>query len=77
MTGFTGSGKGVYLRSAMPVLTITSRKGGRGKTMLVEVLVGTLAERGIDAAILDADLNATAHRWATSVREGDCRACRR
>lgn len=56
--------------AAMPVLTITSRKGGCGKTMLAEALASVLVERGVDAAILDADPNATAHRWATSVREG-------
>lgn len=54
----------------MPVLTITSRKGGCGKTMLAEALAGALAERGADVAILDADPNTTAHRWATSVRDG-------
>jgi chromosome partitioning protein len=54
----------------MPVLTITSRKGGCGKTMLAEALADTLAQRGVDVAILDADPNGTAHRWATSVHEG-------
>jgi chromosome partitioning protein len=54
----------------MPVLTITSRKGGCGKTMLAMALAGTLAEQGIDVALLDADPNVMAHRWATEVREG-------
>jgi chromosome partitioning protein len=54
----------------MPILTITSRKGGCGKTMLALAIVGTLAEQGIDVALLDADPNATAHRWATQTHEG-------
>jgi hypothetical protein len=29
-----------------------------------------LAEQGIDVALLDADPNATAHRWATQTHEG-------
>ena len=54
----------------MPVLTITSRKGGCGKTVLAMALAGTLAEQGIDVALLDADPNGNAHRWATQTREG-------
>jgi chromosome partitioning protein len=54
----------------MPILTITSRKGGCGKTMLALAIVGTLAERGIDVALLDSDPNDTAYRWATQTHEG-------
>lgn len=54
----------------MPVLTITSRKGGCGKTVLAMSLAGALAEQDIDVALLDADPNGNAHRWATQTREG-------
>jgi chromosome partitioning protein len=54
----------------MPILTITSRKGGCGKTMLATVVAGSLAEQGVDVALLDADPNATAHRWATQAHAG-------
>jgi chromosome partitioning protein len=53
----------------MPILTITSRKGGCGKTMLAVAIAGSLAEQGGDVALLDADPNATAHRWATQTHE--------
>jgi chromosome partitioning protein len=56
--------------SDMPVLTITSRKGGCGKTMLSTVVAGSLADRGIDVALLDADPNGAAHRWATETHTG-------
>ena len=42
-----------------------SRKGRCGKTMLSTVVAGSLADRGIDVALLDADPNGAAHRWAT------------
>jgi chromosome partitioning protein len=54
----------------MPVLTITSRKGGCGKTMLSMVVAASVAEQGIDAALLDADPNGAAHRWATETYAG-------
>jgi chromosome partitioning protein len=54
----------------MPILTITSRKGGCGKTMLAMALAGALAEQDSDVALLDADPNANAHRWATEIHEG-------
>jgi len=54
----------------MPVLTITSRKGGCGKTTVAIALAGALAAEGIDIALLDADANTSAHRWATSNHEG-------
>jgi chromosome partitioning protein len=38
--------------------------------MLSMALAGALAEKGIDVALLDADPNATAHRWATQTHEG-------
>jgi chromosome partitioning protein len=56
--------------AAMPVLTITSRKGGCGKTLLATVIAASLAERGEDVAVLDADPNATAHRWANETHKG-------
>jgi chromosome partitioning protein len=58
------------MRLHMPVLTITSRKGGCGKTMLAAVVAGSLAEQGVDIALLDADPNGGAHRWATQTHSG-------
>jgi chromosome partitioning protein len=54
----------------MPVLTITSRKGGCGKTMLAAVVTGSLAAQGVDVALLDSDPNGGAHRWATQTHPG-------
>lgn len=53
----------------MPVLTITSRKGGCGKTTLCTALAATLAAEGENVALLDADPNATAYRWASTLHE--------
>jgi chromosome partitioning protein len=54
----------------MPIVTVTSRKGGCGKTLLATALAAALVERGADVVLLDADPNATAHTWATRIREG-------
>jgi chromosome partitioning protein len=54
----------------MPVLTITSRKGGCGKTTLCTALATTLAAEGEDVALLDTDPNGTASRWASTLHEG-------
>ena len=54
----------------MVMLTITSRKGGTGKSMIATSLAAALAAEGVDVALLDADPNAGAHRWATSTYEG-------
>jgi chromosome partitioning protein len=49
------------------ILTLTSRKGGSGKTVLAMVIATTLAEAGVDVALLDADPNGAVHRWATAI----------
>jgi chromosome partitioning protein len=54
----------------MAVLTITSRKGGCGKTTVAMVLASALADEGADVALLDADPNGSAHRWATRTYTG-------
>jgi chromosome partitioning protein len=54
----------------MPVLTITSRKGGCGKTMIAAVVAGSLAAEGVDVALLDSDPNGGTHRWATQRHTG-------
>jgi chromosome partitioning protein len=54
----------------MAVLTITSRKGGCGKTLLAMILSASLAEDGADVALLDADPNGSVHRWATETYSG-------
>src|ERR1700712_4142862 len=50
------------------VLTISSRKGGCGKTVLTMILAATMAEEGVDVALLDTDPNQAAHLWATETR---------
>ena len=65
VSGFSG-----ILLAVMPIVTITSRKGGCGKTLLATALAAALVERGADAVLLDADPNGTAHVWATRIREG-------
>ncbi len=54
----------------MGVLTITSRKGGTGKTLLTIVLASSLAEGGAHVALLDADPNGSAYRWVTNTYAG-------
>jgi chromosome partitioning protein len=51
------------------VLTISSRKGGCGKTVLTMILAAALSEEGVDVALLDTDPNHAAHRWATETRK--------
>jgi len=50
------------------VLTITSRKGGCGKTVLAVILAAAAADQGADVALLDTDPNHAAHRWGTETR---------
>ncbi len=54
----------------MAILTITSRKGGCGKTTVATALAAALVAEGVDVALLDADANGSAHRWASSTHEG-------
>ena len=55
----------------MPVLTIASGKGGVGKTLAALSLAAAMAAEGIDVALLDADPNRGAHRWATGTYGGE------
>jgi chromosome partitioning protein len=50
------------------ILTLTSRKGGCGKTVLAMVIASALAEQGADVALLDADPNGSVLRWARDIR---------
>lgn len=54
----------------MSVITLTSRKGGCGKTVLATVVTAVLVKHGVDVALLDADPNGSAHRWVTTIRVG-------
>jgi chromosome partitioning protein len=54
----------------MPVLTLASGKGGVGKTLVAISLGAALAAEGVDAALLDADPNRGAYRWATETYAG-------
>ena len=55
---------------AAKVLTVTSTKGGAGKTTIVMALAGTLAAEGLRVAVVDADPNRTYASWAEGVYEG-------
>jgi chromosome partitioning protein len=54
----------------MAVITLASGKGGVGKTLAVISLGASLAAEGADVAVLDADPNKGAHRWATQTYSG-------
>ena len=54
----------------MPVITVASGKGGVGKTLAIISLGAALALEGVDVAILDADPNKGAHRWAIETYGG-------
>lgn len=59
----------------MTIITIASSKGGPGKTMLAQLLVGTLAGKGLGVAALDADPTGGLSRWATRLYEGPAFVC--
>jgi chromosome partitioning protein len=52
------------------ILTITSRKGGCGKTVLAMAITASLANDGVDVALVDADPNGSVHRWASDIHRG-------
>lgn len=52
------------------ILTLTSRKGGCGKSVLAMTLAAAMAGEGVDVGLLDADPNTSVHRWATSTYTG-------
>ena len=54
----------------MAVITLASGKGGVGKTLAIISLGASLAAKGVDVAVLDADPNKGAHRWATQTYSG-------
>ena len=54
----------------MTVLCVASSKGGPGKTLVCQVLSGTLAAEGIRVVVIDADPNAAFSRWAARTYEG-------
>lgn len=54
----------------MPVVTLASGKGGVGKTLIAISLGAALAAEAVDVALLDADPNRGAHRWATETYAG-------
>jgi chromosome partitioning protein len=53
----------------MTVLTVTSSKGGPGKTTLCQVLPGSLAGK-MRVAVIDADPTQAVSRWAANAYEG-------
>jgi chromosome partitioning protein len=54
----------------MAVITLASGKGGVGKTLAAIAVGAALASEGVDVALLDADPNRGAHRWATETYAG-------
>jgi len=54
----------------MAVITLASGKGGVGKTLAGIILGAALAAEGVDVALLDADPNKGAYRWATTTYGG-------
>lgn len=48
----------------MPVIAVSSPKGGAGKTTTVTVLATVLAERGAQVTVIDADPNKNVVDWA-------------
>ena len=51
------------------ILTLTSRKGGCGKTVVAMAIASALAGE-VDVALLDADPNGSVHRWAADIHRG-------
>lgn len=54
----------------MAVVTLASGKGGVGKTLAAIAIGAALAAEDVDVALLDADPNRGAHRWATETYQG-------
>ena len=48
----------------MPVITLSSPKGGAGKTTAATILATELAERGVSVTVIDADPNKNVVDWA-------------
>lgn len=48
----------------MPVITLSSPKGGAGKTTAATVLATELAERGVEVTVIDADPNRNVVDWS-------------
>jgi chromosome partitioning protein len=49
----------------MPVITLSSPKGGAGKTTAATILATELAERGVAVTVIDADPNKNVVDWST------------
>ena len=48
----------------MPVITVSSPKGGAGKTTAVTILATILAEQGAAVTVIDADPNKNILDWS-------------
>ena len=48
----------------MPVITLSSPKGGAGKTTAATILATELAERGVEVTVIDADPNKNVVDWS-------------
>ena len=52
------------------ILTLTSRKGGCGKSVLAMIITASLAAEGTNVGLVDTDPNGSAYRWATGIHVG-------
>lgn len=57
------------------ILTITTSRGGAGKTTLTRLLSVTLADHGHKVAVIDADPNKSFWRWHSEVYQGPPITC--
>ena len=53
----------------MTVITLANSKGGSGKTLVAQLLLGTLASRGYRVAAIDADVTRTLDVWASTTAD--------
>ena len=49
----------------MAIISVTSSKGGAGKTTIAQTLLGTVAQGGHKVAAIDTDLNQTLRNWVS------------
>lgn len=57
------------------ILTVTTSRGGAGKTTLTRLLAVTLADHGHKVAVVDADPNKSFWRWHGEVYQGPALTC--
>jgi chromosome partitioning protein len=61
---------GIALEATVPILTISSSKGGVGKTTLAQLLAAAVARDGLSVVVIDADANQGLVGWVADIYEG-------